>query len=119
MKIVSGMVAAIAGIGIFAAVRMAMAKGGAPQTTRGEMDIKVDDVLMVNLSDPRIAHSPTTTLDFSTRPMRCISLSSPQGPDFIMVKKERTLTDPNEFIVSVPRSAVLSNMAPRGGGISF
>jgi hypothetical protein len=118
MKIVTGMVAAVAGIGIFAAIRMAFAKGNAPQTT-AEPPIQVDDVLLVDLSHPKIIHSPTTTMDFGTRPMRTISLSSVQGPDFIMVKKESTFNDPNTFIVSIPRAAIVRNLRPTGGGISF
>jgi hypothetical protein len=99
-----------------------LAKGGtlvAKPASAATPGIQIDDVLMVNLSDPRIVHSPTTTMDFSIRPMRTISLTSVQGPDFIMVKKEATMGDPSEFILSVPRSAVVSNMRPTGGGFSF
>lgn len=84
-----------------------------------EPSIRVDDVLLVNLADPRIVHSPETTLDFTQASMRVIALTSVQGPDFLMAKKEGTFGDPREFILSVPRSAIIGNLSQRGGGFTL
>ncbi len=107
-----------AGLAVMAGIHAAKAVKPTANVTPA-IPIHLDDVLLVNLSDQRIIHNPTTTMDFGTRPMRVISLSSVQGPDFIMVKKEATSADSSEFIVSIPQSAIIRNMTAGAFAIGF